>query len=180
MVMAKPWVSLWIICLVLLFSNIAGATEGEDFLPAYQDPEPPGGINFFGMLIQIIIYLALVVGLFYLLARFLKSRWAGFASSKYLEVMDRLPLGVNKDVYIVRLGSQFLVIGVTGDSITLLQEVTAPDLVEALQREALRKPVFTEVLSRQGQGGFLSLEVLEAQLARGKAERREQGKGPEE
>lgn len=83
--------------------------------------------------------------------------------AKYLAVMDRLSLGANRDIYILRIGSQFFVLGVTGDSISLLERVDDPDLLLALQEQE-KERAFARVLASQRQGVFLPLSILEAQL----------------
>ena len=156
-------VGVLMVCIFFCSWGIAGATDGEEFLPAYAGPEEPAEISPLRVVTQLIFSLALVIALFYLVARFLKARWGSAMEAKYLEVMDRLSLGANRDIYILRIGSQFFVLGVTGDSISLLERVDDPDLLLALQEQE-KERAFARVLASQRQGVFLPLSILEAQL----------------
>ncbi|HHW92045.1 MAG TPA: flagellar biosynthetic protein FliO [Firmicutes bacterium] len=156
-------VGVLLICLLLCSWDVVGATDREEFLPAYGGPEKPAGISPLRVIAQLFFSLALVIALFYLLARFLKARWGSTVAAKYLAVMDRLSLGTSRDIYILRIGSQFFVLGVTGDSISLLQKIDDPDLLLALQEQEQERS-FARVLARQRQGVFLPLSKLEEQL----------------
>jgi len=156
-------VGVFLIALLLCSCGIAGATDGEEYLPAYGGPEEPAGISPLRVTVQLLFSLALVIALFYLTARFLKARWGTVVAAKYLAVMDRLSLGANRDIYILRIGSQFFVLGVTGEQISLLQKIEDPDLLLALQEQE-KERAFARVLASQRQGVFLPLSILEAQL----------------
>lgn len=151
------------VCLLLCCCDVVGATGEDEFLSAYGGPEQPAGISPLRVIIQLFFSLALVIALFYLLARFLKTSWSGTVAAKHLVVMDRLSLGANRDIYILRIGSQYFVLGVTGDSISLLQKIDDPDLLLALQEQEQERS-FARVLARQRQGVFLPLSKLEEQL----------------
>ncbi len=143
--------------------------EENGFLAPYQEPEAPEAANPVQLLSRVILSLGLVVGLFYLLARFLKSR-GGLASARHMEVADRLSLGMNRDVFIVRLGEQYLVLGVTGEQVSLLGEISDPGLQAHLRQELEESRSFADALAQQRaeekRSRLLSLGTLEEQVNR--------------
>lgn len=153
-------------------AEATGPEEEDDengFLAPYQEPEAPEAANPLQVFLRVILSLGLVVGLFYLLARFLKSR-GGLASARHMEVADRLSLGVNRDVFIVRLGEQYLVLGVTGEKVSLLGEVSDPGLQAQLGQELEESRSFADALAQQRaeekRNRLLSLGALEEQVNR--------------
>ena len=154
-------VGVLMVCIFFCSWGIAGATDGEEFLPAYAGPEEPAEISPLRVVTQLIFSLALVIALFYLVARFLKARWGSAMEAKYLAVMDRLSLGANRDIYILRIGSQFLSWGSPVIAFPSWRGLTI-DLLLALQEQGKGKGL-CQVLASQRQGVF-TLSILEAQL----------------
>ncbi|NLP17911.1 MAG: hypothetical protein GX376_02330 [Firmicutes bacterium] len=153
-------------CLFLCCNSLAAAANEDEYLPSYSGPEEPGAINPLSMLGRLFFSLVVVITLFYISAKFLKSKWGSSTAAVHMAILDRLVLGVNKDIYIVRLGQDYLVLGVTGENISLLQKVEEPDLLTELQmQQEVGEGAFEKILSRQGEGKFLSLSALEARLA---------------
>ena len=65
-----------------------------------------------------------------------------------MQVMDRLPLGQNKMLIVVRVSTRYLLLGVTNEQITLLREMTEEEIAHwqqpmEQQREATR---FSDVI----------------------------------
>ena len=154
-------------CLLICSSYFAAAAAEDEYLPSYNGPEEPERISLVPMLGRLFFSLLAVIALFYLLAKYLKSRWAGMAATEHMAVLDRLSLGVNKDVYIIRLGNEYLVLGVTGENISLLQKVKEPALLAQLQiQQKIGENTFDKLLSHHNETKFLSLSSLEARLAK--------------
>ena len=78
----------------------------EEFLPAYGGPEKPAGISPLRVIAQLFFFLALVIALFYLLA-FLKGQVGQHSSGKIFSGYGPVVLGTSRDIYILRIGSQF-------------------------------------------------------------------------
>ncbi|NLJ33633.1 MAG: flagellar biosynthetic protein FliO [Firmicutes bacterium] len=154
-----------ILCLLICNSSPVAATNGDEYLPSYGGPEEPKGIEPVQILVRLVFSLIIVVALFYISARFLKSRWANSRTAEHMAILDRLSLGPNQNIFIIRLGKDYLVLGVTGDNISLLQRIEDGDLLARLEIEHnVGEGTFEKILSRQGEGKFLSLKTLETYL----------------
>lgn len=74
-------------------------------------------------LIKMVFALLLVLGLIYLLLKFLNKRNRLFQQVKALENLGGISVGPNKSIQLVRIGSKVFAVGV-GDNVELLQEIT--------------------------------------------------------
>jgi flagellar biosynthetic protein FliO len=89
------------------------------------------GPNFAGLLIKLVLSLVLIVGLIYVSMYFLKR--LSFTTKKRLggsdiEVLQRTYIAPKKGIYIVRVQSKILVLGITDNNINLLTEL--PELTD--------------------------------------------------
>ena len=79
------------------------------------------------------VSLVAVLGLLWLVARWLRrSRTAGAAATG-VEVLSRVGVGAKAGVAVVRVGGRALVVGVTEQQVTLLTEAPAEELLPAAQ-----------------------------------------------
>lgn len=76
-------------------------------------------INLFKM----VLALLLVIGLIYLLLKFLQKKSKRFQQIKGLENIGGITVGPNKSIQIVRIGSKLYMVGV-GENVELLEEIT--------------------------------------------------------
>lgn len=142
---------------VLLFVLVAGAAESWARTPAvspgqgegsgvpedagyldYQLPAAASGFNPTTAVLRLLLGLALVLVLLFVSGRFLGQRLGlPRGTGRHLAVLDLLPLGPGKGIFLVRVGKRQLVIGVSGDRITVLRELEEGDLTaEPLPLEA--------------------------------------------
>lgn len=91
--------------------------------------EEPNSLGF--NLVKMVVTLFIIIGLIYLLLKFLKKRSKLFNNMQAMENLGGLSVGQNKSIQIVRIGSKFYIIGV-GDNVEMLQEITDEDLIEDL------------------------------------------------
>ncbi|MFO7154256.1 MAG: flagellar biosynthetic protein FliO [Caldicoprobacter oshimai] len=70
-----------------------------------------------------------VLILAYLTARFVGTKFAGYTSSKYIRVIDRIFLGRDKWVCIIQVGSKYYVVGITGQNMEFLGQISEQELV---------------------------------------------------
>ncbi|MBB6452912.1 flagellar protein FliO/FliZ [Salirhabdus euzebyi] len=82
-------------------------------------------------LVKMFFMLILVLGLIYLLLKFLQKRNKMFQQVQTLENLGGISLGANKSMQMVRIGNKVYVVGV-GDDINLLTEITDEELLEDL------------------------------------------------
>jgi len=84
-----------------------------------------------GMIFQVIVILALVIGLFYIAIRILAKRNRMIGANRSLRSLGGVPLGPNKSIQIVEIGHCLYIVGV-GESIGLLEKIDDPDEVAYL------------------------------------------------
>lgn len=110
------------------------------------DPE------FVATLIKMLVFLLLMaggaIGVLYLLKRVGPS--TGHASSRQLiNVLSTRPIAPKKSVALIQVPGTVLVVGITGDNLTLLTKIEDRELVDELSAQP-SQPAFTNLLSRFG------------------------------
>lgn len=101
-------------------------------------------------IIKMVFALFLVLGLIYLLIKFLNKRNKLFHQVKALENLGGISVGQNKSIQIVRIGSKIYLIGV-GENVEMLQEITD----EEVKSELLNKGYSTDFQSKNILTSFL-------------------------
>lgn len=81
------------------------------------------------MLIAIIAVFA-VIYLSYVFSKYLAVGAGKMSGAKYMRVVDRLVLGQDKMMAIVQIGPAYYLAGVTEQSVQILKELDAEDLIE--------------------------------------------------
>lgn len=82
-------------------------------------------------LVKLILILATVGGLAYFTTRYLGRRMAG-GGGRHLRLVDGVALGPNRSVCLIRTPASALVVGVTGEGISLLERITEPGALAVL------------------------------------------------
>src|SRR5690625_1017509 len=82
-------------------------------------------------LFRMILSLLLILGLIYLVLRFLNKRNKMFDQVRSLENLGGISVGQNKTVQLVRVGSKVYMIGV-GENVEMLQEITDEEVIDDL------------------------------------------------
>ncbi|QDG51659.1 flagellar biosynthetic protein FliO [Persicimonas caeni] len=110
--------------------------------PVSQPPAPAADVaaqtpavhsDYGGMLLKMVISVGLVCLLAYAILRWGLGRLAGVqAGTERMEILDRLSVGPNRSIMVVRVASRFLVIGNTETGISLLSELSEEDACEFL------------------------------------------------
>ncbi|WP_274361471.1 flagellar biosynthetic protein FliO [Paenibacillus thermotolerans] len=105
------------------------------WLSAEAPPETLGSgfdaTNFYGSILQVIIALAVIIGIIVLLIRFLAKRNKQWAANRSMRILGGVTLGQNKSMQIVEIGDAVYIVGI-GDNITLLDKISEPEAVEEL------------------------------------------------
>ncbi|MCA0170561.1 flagellar biosynthetic protein FliO [Bacillus sp. RAR_GA_16] len=140
------------IMIILLFlgllmpQQVMAATEGsvtdwltengdEPSAPQEEPAEVGANTNIFFLLIKLVFYTIVVVGLIYLLIRFLSKRQQKLQHHSVFTPIGGTPLGNNKSVQMVKVGDSLYMIGV-GDNVNLLKEIEDKDEVEHILSQA--------------------------------------------
>ncbi len=120
----------WLLSSLLFCSPVAALAAASDAVPSGQGVERlagPGGAFSAGSLLQLLLGLALVIGM--ILALAWAARRTGFAagiSHTDLKVIATLTLGARERVVLVQAGEQQLLLGVAPGRVNLLQTFETP------------------------------------------------------
>lgn len=99
------------------------------------------------MLAALALVLAVLVGLYWLIRRFLPGQAPGLAGGGGLRLIGRLPLGPKRGLALVEVAGRVLVLGLGEQNISLLASIDDPDQVAQLKAgrpgfgQALKKAV---------------------------------------
>jgi flagellar protein FliO/FliZ len=74
-------------------------------------------------LILTLLAIVLILYLSYIFSRFVSVRSAGITSAKYMNIVDRISMGQDRFLLIVSIQQKHYLLGVSGQSITLLKEL---------------------------------------------------------
>ncbi len=118
-----------------LVSTLGGSLE----TPPDAAPEAFSTGDFYGNFFQVIVVLAVVIGLIVVLIRFLAARNKRWTGGRSLHVHAGVPLGQNKSMQVVEIGDAVYIVGV-GEDITLLDKIDDPERAEALLASLEARP----------------------------------------
>lgn len=104
--------------------------------------DPPGGsgihmdgYSLVSLSFKIIGFLGLVIVLSVLLVRFSKRGFKSHRPGVCLKIVDSLPLGRDKILFVVEAGRSMLLLGLTNNSVSLLKEFSSEEIEEMSNRE---------------------------------------------
>lgn len=116
-------------CLFLQLGNPAHRSElglqvtSDGLSPDIQIPNNLGNQElFFKMIFAILLVIALGIAIIYISKRFLPK--ITNSPNKAIQVVQTTYLGTRRAVHLIKIGNQWLLIGSTNDSITMLADVT--------------------------------------------------------
>lgn len=89
-------------------------------------------------MVRLIVGLALVLGLVYVVLKFLGKRNGFNQQPGLLRNVGGVSVGANKSVQIIRVGNKYYLIGV-GDNVELLEEIDDPETIEQLLDQSAEK-----------------------------------------
>jgi flagellar protein FliO/FliZ len=100
------------------------------------------------MLMALGIVLGGLLGVFYLLKRYLK-RDAGGAKGQLIRVIASQYIGIKKNIALVEVPGTILVVGISNDKISLLTKIEDKEVLEGLRQEVSGiTPSFSDHLQR--------------------------------
>jgi flagellar protein FliO/FliZ len=107
------------------------------------------------MVIRLVLSLAFVGGVLWFAARLAKKRGLGGSGNGLIEVVARQRMGRTSTVNVVRVGDVVLVVGATEEQVTLLAEIDAETVEEALRER--QAPVRLGATEHAPAGGSATL-----------------------
>jgi len=116
-------------------SDSSNQSNTDDDSESSDDPMITGntddGPSLFVSFLQMILALLLVLGLIYVMLKFVNRRQQLFQQTQSLENLGGISVGQNKSIQVIRVGSKMYLIGV-GDNVELLKEIDDDELKENL------------------------------------------------
>ncbi len=124
-----------------------------DALPSAGE-EPPDSVSTSGTagaLFRLVLVLVLLCAACWLIFRFLRKSAPVSAADPFLKNVASLPVETGKSVAVITLGTRAFLIGVADHSVSLLAEITDPELIDRMNLHAglaaEKRKSFLEVLS---------------------------------
>lgn len=87
------------------------------------------------MLSSLVLVLALILGITFGVKRFLRSRFSQWKTAPLVQVLSTAYLGPKKEVSIISVGEQYLVVGITPNHISLLTRLDHAPFAATLKEE---------------------------------------------
>lgn len=96
-------------------------------------PATPGVVAT-GDFLRMVLVLAAVLGAIYLLLRLIRRGAAGrLGSSDRIDLLASRSLGGNRNLHLVRVGREFLLVGAADQAVNLVARITDPESIDTLQ-----------------------------------------------
>ena len=135
--------------------------------------------SVFFLLLKMVFYTGVVVGLIYLLIRFLAKRQRKMQSHSVLTQIGGTSLGNNKSVQIIQLGSTLYMLGV-GENINLLKEIKDDEEIENILDSSQLNKSGTQFLANKSKSiQEMFQESLKRQITKRNDMRRDMNKEEE-
>ena len=87
-------------------------------------------------LVQFALLFGIVLVLAYVSSRFLGRRLASGGSGRHIRLLDQLPLGPNRGLFLVAVAGKVLVVGLAEGGVNLICEIQDPETVRSLVENA--------------------------------------------
>lgn len=159
MILLMVWITL-----PLAFGYAQPAQSGyltyED--PAGQEESSVGSTVAY--LFSLVFVFVFVLGLAYLASRFIAQKSAYLQSGRSAHILDHLQLGANQAVYAVEMAGKVLLLGVTGQQITLLQEITDQNEIEKLHEAGTEAALLPGNMQHLFKSQITSLEKVSRKI----------------
>lgn len=144
----RLFISILILSCLFVWSNSAQAKNVTDWLNDDEDlieeqpeeqkeatPLDNDDPSFLWSLVKLIFILVLMIGLLYVGVRFFSRRNRQMRDLNVLENLGGIPVGQQKSVQLIRLGSAYYLLGV-GENVELLKEIEDESILQELQQLA--------------------------------------------
>ena len=106
-----------------------------------------------GSVILTFIAAVFIIYLSYVFSKYVGRGMNRGGNSRYMRVLDQLMVGQDRYVAVVQVGDKYLLIGVTSQQVSLLQELDSEDLIPLSPTSGnggAKTPEFKDLLTRFG------------------------------
>jgi flagellar protein FliO/FliZ len=158
MMSKKCQYSLFLIVVIVFFGmffigQVHAADSNGEYLQ-YQEPKSASSSSWFSTIsyvFSLLLTFTFVIGLAYFASRFVGKKMGNLSANTSSKIISTLPLGGSRFVYIVEIAGKLLVLGVTDQSITVLQEITDAIEIDKMKAEQIvaHSDQFDKVFQKQ-------------------------------
>lgn len=103
----------------------------------YQEPEAVAPPSMGSLLLRLIISLTVVLGLAFVVIKYLQKRAAIAQTGRWIRVIDQVGVGPNKALLLAEIAGRLYVLGVTDHNISKLLEIKETSQVTTILEESL-------------------------------------------
>lgn len=99
----------------------------------YRNSQKNSESSLLWVLLKIIIVFSILLAIMYYILKYIsRNRIARYPVRDAMHVLASLPIGTNKEIQIIEIEGELLVLGVADGSINLLKEITIPEVKEKI------------------------------------------------
>lgn len=115
------------------------------------------GSDTFVTIFTSLIAVFLLLGGFYLVARKMGGKTYGNRQSKYLKIIDRLPVSRDKSIEIIEVGDKAMIVGVTATGLYHLYTLELDQLkeLEEVKKDDMFRSMFNKLIGKDDGGNTL-------------------------
>ena len=106
--------------------------EDQKVEMSYEAPQKAENRSVFGLVLQMIFALALIIFLAWGLIRFFGRSLNTSFQGRWVRVIDQVSMGANRSISVVEIGGRSFLIGITDHGISLLTEIEDPELIQEM------------------------------------------------
>lgn len=119
------------------YTTTQGNAAPKNFLN-YEEPKAPEAPSMSGMVIKMISSLALVLALVFALSwiakRYMGKFGGAFGGSSVVKILATGSIGMKKQIAVVDVAGEVIVVGISGDNITMLTTIEDQETADRLKR----------------------------------------------
>jgi flagellar protein FliO/FliZ len=111
-------------------------------------------LNFWVMLLKIVVFLPFILVLFYLSVKYGSSKLQGIQNGKFIKVLERVPLSKENSLLVVKIGDKGYVLTSAAGKVDTLLEISEDELqnleaAKVIPEYASLKDFYQKVLKRK-------------------------------
>jgi flagellar protein FliO/FliZ len=118
-----------------LIGNVYAGTPAYIKLTAFS--ALGNGIESFFKTIYYLLMFALILAATYYVTKFLARKGMGQSKTKHMKLLESMPLGVDKSLHLVKVGTQYFMLGTASKSMFMISELEQDKLFEEQLNSAI-------------------------------------------
>lgn len=76
-----------------------------------------------------LILVVFIIFLSYAASKYIADKANGMMNTKYMKIVDKMPLGPDKSIIITQIGDKYFLIGIASANISILKELDKDDII---------------------------------------------------